>query len=128
MWPRALAVWLLIMVAESIHGTLRQLFLAPLIGDLPARQWGVLAGSVIILVIAVLCIRWISARSLRQQLGVGLLWLVLIVNFEFSLGVMLDYPVARILQDYDPTQGGYMGFGLLFVLLAPLLAARLRGV
>jgi len=40
MWPRALAVWLLIVVAESIHGTLRQLFLAPLIGDLPAWQWG----------------------------------------------------------------------------------------
>ena len=42
MWPRAFAVWLLIVVAESVHGTLRQLVLAPLIGDLPARQWGVL--------------------------------------------------------------------------------------
>jgi hypothetical protein len=31
---KALAVLLVIIFAESVHGTLRQLFLAPLIGDL----------------------------------------------------------------------------------------------
>ena len=51
-WIRALLAWLLIVVAESIHGAARQLFLAPAIGDLPARQVGVLTGSVIILAIA----------------------------------------------------------------------------
>jgi hypothetical protein len=34
---RSIAVWLVIIVVESIHGTLRELFLAPRIGDLPAR-------------------------------------------------------------------------------------------
>lgn len=105
-WPRALAAWLLIVTAETVHGTLLQLFLAPAIGDLRARQVGVLVGSLIIF---------------------GAAWLVLIVAFEFALGTALGYSRTRMLEDYDLTAGGYMGFGLLFLLLAPSLAARVRG-
>lgn len=61
-------------LAESVHGTIRQLFIAPAIGDLPARQFGVFIGS-----------------------------------------------------DYNLSQGGVVGFGLLFLLFAPTLGARLRG-
>ena len=32
-WTRALLAWLIIFVAESIHGTLRTLYLAPAIGE-----------------------------------------------------------------------------------------------
>jgi len=38
LWLRALAIWLLLMTAEVIHGTLRTLFLAPRVGDFLARQ------------------------------------------------------------------------------------------
>ena len=41
-WPKALLTWLLIAIAESIHGTLRQLIATHILGDLPARQLGVL--------------------------------------------------------------------------------------
>jgi hypothetical protein len=125
-WPRAFAVWVLIVVAESIHGTLRQLFLAPRVGDLPARQIGVLVGSAIIFTIALACIRWVGARSLGEQLMVGLLWVVLIVAFEFGLGTALGYTRERMLSDYNLARGGYMSFGLLFMLFAPALAAKAR--
>ena len=126
-WPKALAVWLLIVLAESVHGIIRQIFITPVIGDLPARQLGVLFGSAIIFAIALICIRWIGARSLAEQLGVGLVWVVLIVMFEFGLGAALGYSKARMLSDYNPADGGFMGFGLLFMLLAPWLAAKVRG-
>jgi hypothetical protein len=32
----------------------------------------------------------------------------------------------RILSDYDLANGGLMGFGLLFMLFAPLIAAKIR--
>lgn len=127
-WPKALATWLLIVVAESIHGTLRQLFIAPVLGDLPARQIGVLIGSAIIFAIAWLCIRWIGAKTFPEQFRVGLVWVALIVVFEFSLGTALGYTRARMLSDYNLAEGGFMGFGLLFMLFAPALAARARGV
>jgi hypothetical protein len=126
-WSRVFAAWLLIVVAESIHGIIRQLLIAPAIGDMPARQIGVLIGSAIIFVIAWACIRWIGARSFGEQLRVGLLWVALMAVFEFSLGKALGYTRERMLSDYNLAEGGFMGFGLLFMLFAPALAARVRG-
>jgi hypothetical protein len=127
-WPRALATWLLIVIAESINGTVRQLFIAPTLGDLPARQVGLLIGSAIIFAISMACIRWIGARSFAEQFNVGLLWVVLIVIFEFSLGAALGNPWESMLSDYNIAEGGYMPFGLLFLLFAPALAAKARGL
>ena len=44
-WLRAFLVWLLIIAIESVHGTLRVLFLQPLVGDFRARQIAVFTGS-----------------------------------------------------------------------------------
>jgi hypothetical protein len=125
---RALLVWLGIIVAESVHGTLRAWYLAPVMGDLPARRVGVFIGTGLIFVIALACTRWIGAQSRRQLLGIGALWVALTVAFEVVLGrSLLHYDWARILADYDLSRGGLMGFGLLAMFFMPLLAARIRG-
>ncbi len=54
---RAIAVWLILMVAETIHGTVRTLFLAPWIGEFSARRVGVVTGSLLIFGITLLLIR-----------------------------------------------------------------------
>ena len=123
---KALAAWFIIVIAESIHGSFRQLLIAPAIGDMLARQIGVLIGSVIIFAIACTCIRWIGAKSFAEQFKVGLLWVLLIVIFEFSLGLVLGYSLERILSDYNMAEGGFMILGLLFMLFAPALAAKAR--
>ena len=126
-YPKAFAIWILIAIAESIHGIIRQFFIAPVIGDLPARQVGVLIGSAIIFAIAWACIRWIGAKSFAEQFRIGLFWVVLIITFEFSLGVMLGDSLERMLSDYNMAEGGFMGFGMVFMLFAPALAAKARG-
>lgn len=123
---RAVVVWVVIIAAETVHGVLRQMWLAPVVGDLRARQIGVAIGSAIILAIAWLLSRWLGARTLRAQLAVGLLWVGLTVAFELGLGALLGLTRERMLADYNPIAGGFMVFGLLFMLLAPALAARLR--
>jgi hypothetical protein len=125
---RAIAVWLLIVVAESISGTIRQLCIAPAIGERSSHQIGVLIGSALILLIAWLTARWLNAQTLKAQLQVGALWVVLIVAFELSLGAALGYSRARITADYDLSQGGLMGLGLLVMLVAPALGARMTKV
>lgn len=127
-WLRALAVWLVIIVVESVHGTLRQLLLVPVMGDFRARQVSVATGSLLIFVVAWLFIRWMGASSRRALLGVGLLWVLLTVAFEITLGRLLGFEWSRLLEDYDLPHGGLMGLGLLAMLLTPLLAARLRKV
>jgi hypothetical protein len=125
---RAFAVWLVIVAVETVHGILRTTLLVPLVGDLPARQIGVLVGSFLIFAVTCLCIRWLAATTKLQLLGVGLLWVVLTVLFEIGLGrLVLDLPWDRITDDYDLTRGSFLGLGLLFLAVSPLLAARIRG-
>lgn len=126
---RALAVWGAIIVAESVHGTLRTLFLEPAVGGPQARRISVLTGSALIFLVAFLFIRWIGARSPGRLLIVGTMWVLLTVAFELLLGrLLLDLSWERIFEDYDIRNGGLMLFGLAFMLLAPLIAARARNV
>ena len=65
LWLRAVAVWLILIGAEVVHGALRTLYLAPRVGDLRARQLGVFTGSGLILAIARLAAPWLRAETSR---------------------------------------------------------------
>ena len=125
---RILVVWMLIMLVETAHGALRAIFLAPRIGDLAARQIGVVIGSALIFAIALATVRWMRTRTPRAQIAAGLLWAALTLGFEILLGLALNLDASRILEDYLPWRGGFMAFGLAFMVAAPRLAAKLRGV
>lgn len=123
---RGLVVWLVIALAEVVHGTVRTLFLEPVVGDLPSRQIGVFTGSLMILVIAYAAVGWIGATGTRALLAVGLMWLVLMVAFEVGLGRAFGFSWARIAEDYLLWKGGFMPLGMLVLALSPLIAAHLR--
>ena len=125
---RAFAVLLVIIFAESVHGTLRQLFLASLIGDFIARRIAFFVAILLIFLITYFFIRWISAPNVKSLFAVGLMWMILMTLFEFGLGLfVMNYSWERMFEDYDVSRGGLMGFGLLFMIFAPWLAAKLRG-
>lgn len=120
-------VWLLIILGESVHGTLRQLFLVPLVGDFPARRIAIFSGMLLIFLITYFFILWINVPSVKSLFGIGLIWVVLTVLFEFGLGVFVfNYSRERMFEDYDISRGGLMGLGLLFMFFAPFLADKLR--
>jgi hypothetical protein len=120
---RAVAIWILIALAETLHGVARTLVVAPILGDRPSRQLGVFVGSMLILGIAWLSVTWIRATTRPQLLAVGLVWVVLMLAFEVGLGRAVGASWERILSDYDPRQGGLMILGMGVLVLAPLLAA-----
>jgi hypothetical protein len=128
MLVRAFLVWLLIFGLEVLHGTARTLWLVPLVGDLRSRQIGVPVGSLLILLMAWLTIRWIGARTPRQLVAVGGGWLLLMLCAEVLLARMVfGYPWTRIAEDFDISRGGLLGFGMLVLAAAPWLASRWRG-
>jgi hypothetical protein len=127
MMGRALIAWLALIAAESVHGVLRNLFLVPAVGDPLSRRIGVVVGSALVLAVAFLLIGWIRPSSSRAALGIGALWLVLTLAFEFSLGRALGRTWDQLLADYDLTRGGYLSFGVLLLAFAPWIAAKLRG-
>ncbi|HXW96846.1 MAG TPA: hypothetical protein VEI47_04610 [Gemmatimonadales bacterium] len=122
-----MAVLLVMVVAESVHGALRNALLAPVVGDIRARQLSVATGSILILLIATASIRWIGASSRRSLIGIGGLWVSLMLAFEVGVGrwvARLSWD--RILSDYDLVRGGMLGIGMLILAAAPLIAAGIR--
>ena len=127
-WLRAACVWLLLMAAEVVHGIARTIFLAPAVGDFRARQLAVFSGSVLILAITSLTIRWMQIGATRSLAAVGLMWVTLTLAFEVGIGRLASYSWARIASDYNLLQGGLLPIGLTVMALSPWIAARLRGV
>jgi len=125
-WGRALGVWLLIALVESVHGVLRQTFVAPQLGPGLTRPLGFVVGAALVLGVAVWTQPWLTASTRSAQLGVGALWLGLMLAFELLLGRAQGLSWQRIGAEFDPSQGGLMLFGLLVMLFAPMAAARLR--
>jgi membrane-associated HD superfamily phosphohydrolase len=125
-WRRVLLVWMLIMLLETLHGMAREIFIAPVLGDMRARQLGVLLGSVIVLAVALLTVHWMGAHSRRAQLWTGAFWVAMTVVFEIVLGRATGASWERIFSDCNPARGGFMIAGLVAMFLSPMLAAKLR--
>lgn len=121
LWRRAAIVWMVMMLAETANGAVRELLVAPVIGALSARQLGVFVGSLLIFIIAWLMARWLNAASRREQLIVGGFWVTLTLVFEFAFGRATGASWSRILSDYNPLHGGLMLLGLAFMFCIPML-------
>lgn len=115
------------MLAETVHAYAREVFIAPAVGALRARQLGVPIGSLLVLLVAWAFARWIGARSRRAQFVVGGYWVALTLAFEFSVGRAMHLSWSRLLSDYDPARGGFMVLGLVVIFLAPWWVARWPG-
>jgi hypothetical protein len=126
---RAIAIWLVLICAEILHGIARGIFLVPHVGEFRSNQIGVFTGSIIILVIALASVRWIGASRTTGLLAVGVLWLVLTLTFEVSFGrFVVGASWERLAADYNVPERGLLPFGMIVLLFAPLIAGKLRGV
>ena len=122
---RAILAWALIIAAESVHGALRRILLDP---DTAFALRQVSVGVAVLIVFAVTwgSSRWVAVRGTGALLGVGLLWVVLTLAFEFGLGRALGMSVQQIAEGYDLSKGNIMPLGLLATALAPWIVARLK--
>jgi hypothetical protein len=125
---RSIAIWLIFIIIESLNGTIRTLWLVQVVGDLWAHQISFVTGSLLILTISTIFVRWLNATSLAQLISVGVLWMLLTVVFEVSLGRWaFGYSWTQIAADYNLFQGRLMSIGLVLLLFAPLIATKFRG-
>jgi hypothetical protein len=123
-WFRAVMVWMAFMLIETLLGAGREIFIAPRIGGLTARQLGVPVAGAMLFAVAWFAARWLGATTRVQQLIVGGLWVVLTLAFEFTLGRAVGASWTRLLDDYNPARGGLMLLGLAFMFVTPMLVVR----
>lgn len=126
---RAFTVWGLLLVLAVLNGGVRDTWLTPRLGDTAGRALSSVLLSLLILLATWLTIRWIGPRTGGQALGLGALWLLLTLAFEFGAGrYTFGKSWSDLLADYDLSRGRIWILVLVVTLLAPGLAARLRGL
>jgi hypothetical protein len=106
-YPLALAVWLLLFGVAFSLGAVRELLIAPAIGEPLAHVVGTLAFVAVLLGITVAFVRRIRPRcSLTDLWLVGVLWLALTLAFEFLFfHYAAGKPWEALLADYNLLRG-----------------------
>jgi hypothetical protein len=103
---RPTAIWFLMLVLIILHGGARDKLLKPRIGELRAHQVSCFTGSLIILIVATLTIRWIGATGDAALIGIGAFWVALTFAFEtFMVRVLMRQPWERVWADYNLARG-----------------------
>ena len=120
---RSVLGWLAILVLAFANGAVRQGLLIPRIGERGGHVVSTLLLAALVLVASWLLVPWIRPESLREAWGIGGLWLVLTLAFEFLAGHFLfGDPWKRLLAEYDITAGRIWVLVLACTLLGPVLA------
>jgi len=126
---RALAIWLVILLFANLNGAFREALLIRPMGPVAGRALSTILLSAIVFLITWLTIRWIGPETPGQAIGIGALWLVLTLAFEFLVGhYLFRQPWPALLEDYDLSRGRIWVLALLVVLTAPWVTAYLRGL
>jgi len=129
MIAKAALVWIVIAVAETLHGIARVRILNPRLGDRRARQVGVFTGSLIILCVGWFAVPWIAPASLGDCIATGALWLGLMLAFDIAIGrFAFRVPWSRIAADFNLARGGLLGIGMLVLFATPMIVASLRPI
>ena len=124
---RIITAWIILMATESANGTFRILFMIPRIGELQAKQISFFTGLSLILFITYLLVPWIRVKTTKLLIITGVIWSALTFIFEISLGrFVFKYSWNQIFADYDFSRGGVMLIGLLILVVAPWVMAKLR--
>jgi hypothetical protein len=126
---KSFLVWLLFIPLAVANGILRDLLIAPALGDTVGRALSSLTLSVLIFCVTLFFITRLGINTKRECLLVGFFWMVLTLLFEFTFFILvMGHPMNVLLQDYDLFRGRLWLLVLTTTLFAPLLAARARKI
>ena len=120
-------LWFPMVLIAIINAVIRESVYGPFMSELRAHQVSTLT-AVIFFGVYVWLIsgRW-EIESAQQALIIGLIWVLMTVSFEFLFGhYVMGHPWSRLLADYNITAGRTWILVLLWTLILPYLAYRLR--
>ena len=126
---RSIVIWLGILVLASLNGALRDLVVAPRVGDTPARALSTVILCGLVLLATWGSIRWIGPRSRSDALAIGVIWLACTMGFELLAGhYLFGQPWAELMGDYDLRRGRIWMVVPIVTFVAPWWMARARGL
>lgn len=119
---------MLLASTETLHGIARTVLLVPRVGKLRAVQISGVTGSLLAFGLCYLLVPGIGAVGWLQHLLLGLGLAGFMAAFDVAIGRwVMRLKWGRIAQDFNPKNGNFLLFGLLFLTATPSLVAWMRG-
>ena len=126
LFVKAFGVWLILLVAAFINGAVRELLIAPRLGEHGGHIISVIMLSGAILGIVYVFVKVLEPRPSSTLLLIGLFWLVLSLLFEFGFfHYVMHEPWSKLLSDYNIFRGRLLIVVWLTTLFSPLLCGKL---
>lgn len=125
---KGLVIWTGILVLAIANGALRESVLIPGFGTPAALVMSGLLLSTLIIGVAYLSLPWLNISRPVQLWSLGLGWLALTLVFEFTFGLWQGKTWPEMLEAYTFKGGNIWLVVLAATVLAPYLAAKLRGL
>ena len=127
MYWKYFIAWFGIVVLGLLNATIHQAVYAKYVSELAGHQISTPTFAILIGLYAWALSGFLNLSSPGEALGVGLIWLVLTIVFEFGLGhYVLGDSWDKLLGDYNVLEGRVWGQFILWVGSAPYLFYKTR--
>lgn len=124
---RVLALCVVLAGAETLHGIARTVLLVPRVGKELALKLSILSGSALAFLVCYFLVPGISLTTLPQHLALGFFLALFMASFDIALGRwLLRRSWSKVLQDFNPSTGNFLAFGLGLLVVIPALVHLLR--
>lgn len=119
-------LWMPMIVIAILNGSFRQFVMLPRMPETLAHQVSTLMLMVLCGVYVWLIFPRLGISSSGQALMLGLVWALLTIAFEFSMGLLAHKSWSVMLHDYDLSAGRIWPVFLMWLAALPLLTHLAR--
>ncbi len=114
--------FLLLAIMETLNGIFRINILQKRFKKNQAKIFSFLLGSIIIFLLNLILIPWIKPENINEAFLIGITWAILMVCYDIFIGkVIFKLSTKKILDDFNIFKGNLLSFGILLIILLPIL-------
>lgn len=118
--------WFPMVGIAILNGMLRQSGYGPNFSELTAHQISTGTGIILMSIYIRIVTGFFPIKSSGQAAGIGGLWLILTVLFEFGYGhFLIGHPWSKLFNDYNIFEGRVWIFFLIWLTISPYLFFKL---
>ena len=126
LYLKSLGVWIILAVSAIVVAIFRIHVLLPPFGEQTAHQLGTVLYLIVQFIIIYLFIRKMKIRDVKTLLGIGILWVVITVIFEFVFGhYVMGHSWQKLFADYNLFNGRLWILVLINNITAPLISGKI---
>lgn len=124
---RVLSLCVVLAGTETLHGIARTVLLVPRVGKELALKLSIVSGSLLAFAVCYVLVPGVGLATVGQHLLLGLVLAAFMAAFDLAMGrLLLRRSWSKALQDFNPSTGNYLVFGLALLVVFPALVSLIR--